>query len=323
MQAAICTKYGAPDVVQIREVPTPNPKPDEVLIRTLATTVTSADWRIRALAAPRGFRFILRLVFGFNGPRSQILGSELVGEIASVGEAVTQFRVGDQVIAFAGVRMRCHAEFCTLRETAAVIKRPPGLTDAEAAALCFGGTTALHFLRDVARLQPGQRLLILGASGAVGTAAIQIARHMGAEVTGVSSAPNHDLLRRLGAQHVLDYKTQDFSTAADRYDVILDAVDATTYAKAKRALVPKGKFLMVAADLPAMLRAIGTLFTQQKALSAVSPERREDIQFLADLAAKGAYRPVIDSTFPLAKIQEAHARVESGRKRGSVVIIMK
>lgn len=322
MRAALCTKYGPPDVVRIEEIPTPVPKPNEVLIRIIATTVSTADWRIRALAMPKGFATLARLIFGITGPRAPILGSELVGEITAIGAAVTRLRIGDQVIAFAGVRLGCHAEFRALPETAAIAKRPPNLTDAEAAALCFGGTTALHYLRDVGCLQAGQRVLIIGASGAVGSAAIQIARHLGAEVTGVSSASNHDLQRGLGAHHVIDYKTQDFAKSGERYDVIMDVVNATTFSHAKAALTPTGRFLMVAADLPAMLGGLTTIPTAQKAVSSVSPERLADVQFLADLAAQGQYRPTIDSTFPLAEIQQAHARVESGRKRGNVVVTM-
>ena len=322
MRAALCTKYGPPDVVRVEEIPTPVPKPNEVLIRIIATTVSSADWRIRSFTLPTGFATLARLIFGFTGPRARILGSELVGEITAIGAAVTRFRVGHQVIAFPGVHMGAHAEFRALPETASIVKRPANLTDAEAAALCFGGTTALHFLRDVAQLRAGQRVLILGASGAVGSAAVQIARHFGAEVTGISSAANHDLLRGLGAHHVIDYKAQDFAQLSTPYDVIMDVVNATTFTHAKAALTPTGRFLMVAADLPAMLGALATIHTAQKAVSSVVPERLADVQLLADLAAEGKYRPAIDSTFPLAEIQQAHARVESGRKRGSVVVMM-
>lgn len=269
---------------------------------------------------PRGFGPIMPLVFGFSAPRRPILGTDLAGEVSAVGSGVRQFREGDRVVAFAGVRQGCHAEFCVLPEKAAIVARPEGLSDGEAAAIPFGGTTALHFLRDKGRIRAGQRVLILGASGSVGSAAVQLARHFGAEVTGVSSAANHDLLRDLGVHRALDYRTQDFATTGDRYDLILDTVNATTFSHARPALSPRGRFLMVAADLPAMLGSLATLFSAQKAISSVGPERREDVRFLADLAAKGEFRPVIDCTLPFRDVQAAHARVESGRKRGNVVL---
>jgi NADPH:quinone reductase-like Zn-dependent oxidoreductase len=321
MKAAVCTRYGAPQFVEIREVPTPRPKPKEVLIRIIATTVSSGDWRIRSFTIPRGMGFPFRLAMGWNGPRQPILGTELVGEITEIGSAVKRFRVGDQVIAFCAISgMACHAEYRALPESANIIPRPDGLTDDEAAAFSFGGTTALHFLRDKGQIQSGQRLLILGASGSVGSAAIQIARHFGAEITAVTSPPNIDLVRNLGAGHVIDYKAEDFTRNGQQYDLILDTVNAVTFAHARPSLTATGRLLMVAAELPGMLTALLSSFSTQRAISSMAPERREDLEFLAQLAQSGHYKPVIDSTYPLDQIQQAHTRVETGRKRGNVVV---
>lgn len=300
--------------------PTPVPRENEVLIRIHATTVSTADWRLRSLKTPKGFAFLLRLIMGFWGPRNGVLGTELSGTISAVGAKVTRFQQGDHVIAFPSVAMGCHAEYRVMPEKGVIIKRPAQLSHEQAASLCFGGTTALHFLRDKGQIKPGQRVLILGAAGCVGSAAVQLARHFGAQVTAVSRTENHELLRSLGAFHSIDYTQEDFTNSGEKYDLILDCVDATTFSHARKALTPTGRYLMIAAGLPSILASFSTYLTRQKAISSICPERVEDIQFLADLAAAGEFIPVIDSTFSLDQIVEAHRRVESGRKRGSVVL---
>jgi NADPH:quinone reductase-like Zn-dependent oxidoreductase len=322
MKAAICTRYGPPNTVRILEIPTPVAKPNEVLIRIHATTVSSGDWRLRSGCMPRGFGLISRLVFGLKKLRQPILGTELSGIITQVGTAVTRYKTGDAVVGFAGVSMRCHAEYCALRENAALTLKPAGLTHAEAAALCFGGTTALHYLRDKAHLKPGQSLLILGAAGSVGSAAVQIARHFGADVTTTSSAANHELLRSLGAARCLDYHTQDFSREEQRYDVILDTVGASHFRHACPSLRPGGRYLAVAGDLPGMIAGLRAGPDGKRQLSGPAPERPADVAWLVDLAERGHYRPVIDSTYPFAQIADAHARVETGHKRGNVVVTL-
>ncbi len=322
MQAAFCTRYGPPETVQLVELPTPTPKAHEVLIRIRASTVSSADWRLRSGKMPRGFGVISRLVFGLRRLRQPILGTEFCGTIAALGPEVTRFKVGDTVIGFAGAAMRCHADYRTMREDGALAPKPAGLSDAEAAALCFGGTTALHFLRDKARLQPGQSVLILGGAGSVGSAAVQIARHLGAVVSTTSSAANLDLLRSLGAAHTLDYHTEDFTRAGPRFDLIMDTVGASTFDEACRALRPGGLYLAIAADLSGMLAGFRRGPGGRRQVGGPAPERPADVAWLADLAARGHYRPVIDGSFPLAQIAAAHARVETGHKRGNVVVTM-
>src|SRR5262245_60328216 len=218
MKAAVCRRYGRPDVVQIADVPKPEPKANEVLVRVRATTVTAGDSRIRSARVPEGFGLLLRLGFGITGPRNPILGMEFSGEVATMGTSATRFKPGDRVF---GARMGCHAEYVTVRE-GAIAPLTDGMTFEQAAALTFGGLTAITFLRDKAQLRPGERVLINGASGAVGTAAVQLARHLGATVTGVCSATNAELVRSLGAEQVIDYGLEDFTQAREAYDVIFD-----------------------------------------------------------------------------------------------------
>ncbi len=322
VKTALCTRYGPPETVRLVELPTPTPAANEVLIRVHASTVSSGDWRLRSGKMPRGFGVISRLVFGLRRLRQPILGTEFCGTVTALGPHVTRFKTGDAVIGFPGVAMRCHAEFRTLREDAALALKPANLTDAQAAALCFGGATALHYLRDKARVQPGQSVLILGGAGSVGSAAVQIAKHLGAVVSTTSSASNLDLLRSLGADHSLDYRTHDFTRADLRYDIVMDTVGASSFGEACRALRPGGLYLAIAADLSGMFAGLRKGPQGQRQLSGPAPERPADVAWLADLAAQGRYLPVIDRTFPLAQIAAAHARVETGRKRGNVVITM-
>lgn len=322
MKAAIVTRYGPAEVIRITDLPMPRPGPGEVLIRIHASTVASADWRLRSGIAPRGFGLIIRLIFGLRGPRQPVLGTELSGIVTAVGPGVTRFAPGDAVLAFAGVKMRCHAEYRVIRADGAVVAKPENLTHEQAAAICFGGTTALHFLRDKARLQPGERLLVIGASGSVGSAAVQLGKHFGAEVTTLTSAANTALMRDIGADRTLAHDSAESVTEVARYDVIMDAVGARTFTHALPALAPGGRFLMVAGDLPQMLAALRPGPQGKRCLSGTAPERAADVAWLVDLAAQGHFLPLIDSTWPLAQIAQAHARVETGRKRGNVVVTM-
>jgi NADPH:quinone reductase-like Zn-dependent oxidoreductase len=321
MRAACAGRYGGPETVALREVPRPVPRRGEILIRVVTTTVSSADWRIRALEVPSGFRTLMRLAMGLSGPRQPILGTELAGVVAEVGAGVTAFRPGDPVIAMPGVSMGAHAELKVMRAADKVIAKPAELTFGEAGALCFGGLTALHYLRAMARLQPGERLLVVGASGTVGTAAIQLARVLGAEVTAVCSGANATLVQGLGARRVIDYGQTDFTADDERFDVIIDCVGATSYARGRHLLRPRGRLVRVVAGLAGLLAApFQGRVSGHRVIAGVSTERTEDMRYLAELAAAGEYRPVIDGVFPFERIADAHARVDSRRKRGSVVV---
>lgn len=319
MRAAMCRAYGPPDVVRIEEVERPEPKPGEVLIRIRATTVSSGDWRIRSLTVPRGMGFMLRAVFGFMRPRNPILGTELCGEIAATGRDVTDFKPGDVVVAFPSFPNGCHAEYRTVKANDRIVRKPDRLTVEEAAAMCFGGATALDFLRDRAKLKAGEDLAVIGASGALGSAAVQLAKHFGARVTGVCSTANVELVRSLGADRVIDYAREDYRRG-ETYDVIFDSVGEASFKTHETLLKSGGRLLLLAAGLPEMLGAIGRERDGKRVFVGPSSNTREHLEFLGALAEAGAYRPAIDQVFPLERIAEAHARVESGRKRGSVVV---
>ena len=320
MKAYFCRRYGGPEVVELVDVQQPVPKDNEVLIRIDATTVTSGDWRVRTLAMPKGFGPIARLALGITGPRQPILGTELAGVIETVGKDVTRFRPGDEVFAFPGAKMGCHAQYRAVAEDGPVAPKPENLSFEEAASLCFGGSTALHFLRK-ANFIAGQKLLVIGASGAVGTALVQLGKHFGAHVTGVTSTGNVELVRSLGAERVIDYTKEDFVRSGETYDVIADTVSATSFARCKSALSDKGKLLAIAGGLPDMLAALRTLSTSgRKVIAGPAEERPADVLRLAELARAGVLRPVIDRRYDFAQMREAHAYVETRRKRGSVVV---
>ena len=320
MKAAIVTRYGSPDVVQIREVPTPRAKPGQVVIRQHATSLNSGDARIRAANMPPGFGLILRLVFGFSGPRQPILGICVAGEVAEIGPGVTGVALGDHVMATTGFAMRAHAEYVAVKANR-LVPLPETLSMEEAAALPFGALTALYYLRDRAKVQPGESVLVIGASGAVGAASVQLAHHFGARVTGVCSATNADLVRSLGAAEVIDYRTQDYRTLGQRYDIIVDCVGNATGENSHTALVPGGRLCLIIASLGYQLTAAWhSRRTGVKVIAGVGNEAPADLALLATLAATGPMRPHIGATFPLAQIAAAHALTDTGRKRGNTAI---
>lgn len=320
MKAILATGYGSPDVLRLQEVPKPEPKDDEVLIRIRATTVSAADWRVRSLDVPTGFGIMVRLAFGISRPRQPILGTDLAGEVVAVGRRVERFHEGDAVIASPGAAMGCHAEYRTMPESGAITRKPESLTFEEAASLPFGGGTALAFLRR-AGLRRGERVLVNGASGAVGSAAVQLARHFGAEVTGVCSTANLELVQSLGADRVIDYTREDFTASGIAYDIVVDTVGALTFADMKASLGSRGRLVLVSADLPAMLRTPWVAMTSRRRI-VVGPleTTAEDLRLLAELAAAGELRPVIDRCYPLEQSIDAHRYVDTRRKRGSVVL---
>jgi NADPH:quinone reductase-like Zn-dependent oxidoreductase len=320
MNAAVCRRYGPPDSVTIEAVETPAPGPRDVLIRVRATTVSSADWRIRSLAMPYGFAAFGRIAFGLRAPRQPILGSELSGDVVAAGSAVRRFAPGDAVIAFPGSKLGAHAEDCCVPEDGMIVKKPPHLAYEHAAALAFAGTTALDFFRR-ARLRAGDHVLINGASGAVGSAMVQLAVDAGARVSAVCSTGNASLVSTLGASRVIDYARTDFAGEGIRYDVIVDTVGNAPYARAKRALNKGGRLLLVLATLPELLRAPWiTLTTGHRVIAGPAAERMADLRTIVQMAESGRFTPVIDSCRPFSEIVHAHARVESGRKRGAVVV---
>ena len=322
MKAVVYERYGPPEVLQLQEVDKPTPKDNEVLIKTHATTVTSGDWRVRSLNVPAGFGLMTRLVFGVSRPKQPILGTELAGVIESVGNDVKKFKVGDQVFAFSDTAMGCHAEYKCMPEDGAVALKPPNLTFEEAAALSFGGTTALDFFRR-GRLQNGERVLVNGASGAVGTAAVQLAKHFGADVTGVCSTANLELVRSLGASHVVDYTQEDFTQNGETYDVIVDTAGSAPFSRSKASLKEGGRLLMVLGGLPDMLQIPWVSMTSsKKVIAGPAAGRAEDLRFLAGLAETGEFKPVIDRRYPFEQIAEAHRYVDTGRKKGNVVITL-
>jgi len=320
MKAAVCRRYGPPNVVEIAEVPRPSVGANDVLIKVRATTVTAADWRLRSATLPRGFGVLVRLGVGFSGPRDPILGAELAGEVVAVGQSVSRFAPGDKV--FAARMGNCHAEYVAVREHA-VAPMPANLSFGEAAALTFGGLTALIFLRDKARIRAGERVLVNGASGAVGSAAVQLAKHFKAVVTGVCSAANAQLVRSLGADRVIDYATEDFTRSGERYDIVFDSVGNCTFDRCKPVLAPGGRLLLVVGTLGQMIGAtVWPSRAGRKVLSGVASVRAADLDLLKTLAESGAFKPVIDRTYPFARIADAHAYVDTGRKRGNVVIAL-
>ena len=322
MKAAICTQYVSPDVLQLKNVEKPIPKRDEVLIKVYVATVTSGDCRVRALNVPLGFNFIMRSVLGFSKPRQPILGSELAGVVEAIGKDVSKFKVGDAVFAFSDMAMGCYAEFKCISQNSAIALKPSNLSFEESAALSFGGTTTLSFLRR-AKIQLNDKVLVIGASGCVGTAAVQLAKYFGAVVTGVCSTANIPLVKSLGARDVIDYTREDFGVNNEQYDIIIDAVGGAPFERYEASLKDGGRVLMLVAGLPDMLYAPWIAMTSNKKLIAGPVAfSADDIRFLADLAQAGNLISVIDKRFPFEQIVEAHRYVDTGRKKGNVVLTL-
>jgi NADPH:quinone reductase-like Zn-dependent oxidoreductase len=315
MKAAVCEKYGPPEVVKIAEMPMPDPADGELLIRAAATTVNSGDARLRALRVPSGMSLPVRLTVGFTGPRQPIFGFDVAGHVEAVGRSVAGFKAGDRVIASRGLKLCCHAEYVKVAEDGAIARIPDELSFQDAVSLSFGGTTALYFFRR-GKLVAGETLLINGASGAVGTMAIQLAKHFGAEVTAVCSGANAELVRSLGADHVIDYTREDFTQNGRAYDVIMDNHGNAPYQRVKHSLAPGGRFLQVIGSLWQMLAGS----RRKDIVGGTASFDPDGYKVLMSLTQQGALRPVIDTVLPFAQVVEAHRRVDSGHKAGSVVL---
>lgn len=317
VKAIVYTKYGPPDVLQLREEAKPVPRDNEVLVKILATTVSSGDVRLRK-ADP----FLTRLCFGLTKPRIPILGVDLAGVVEAVGNAVTLFKEGDEVFGSAfDFGLGAYAQYKCLPENAVLAPKPANLSFEQAAAVFFGAHTALHFLRK-GNIEKGQQVLIYGSSGSIGTYAVQLADHFGAEVTGLCSTDNLELVKSLGARHVIDYTREDFTRSGRIFDVIFDTVGKSPFSGCVRALKEEGIYLRAVhmTLLPMVLGVWTGLTSHRKVIGGVAHERTEDLLLLKDLIEAGALKPVIDRTWPLEQIAEAHEYVEKGHKKGNVVI---
>lgn len=313
MLAAVFDRYGSPDVLRVTEVDRPSPRTGEALVRVRAAAVTAADSRIRGARFPRGFGVPARLAFGVFRPRHRVLGASFSGVVESVGADAADLNPGDAVCGMTGAALGAHAEFVAV-PVRKLARKPPEIGHEDAAGLLFGGTTALFFLRDKARLSPGASVLVNGAAGAVGTNAVQLARYFGATVTAVTSTANAPLVRDLGADRVIDYTTTDLATVSARFDVVLDAVGNLSIASGRRLLAADGVLLLAVADLWDAIRARGNV------AAGSAPERVEDFEFLLRLVADGELRVVLDQVHDLREVAAAHRRVDTGHKVGNVVV---
>lgn len=325
MKAIRFTQYGAPNVLQLTEAPTP--KPNEILVKNHAFAVTAADIRIRGAKFPKGLGFLAKLFLGLFAPRTyiQIPGTTLAGEVTAVGAQVSEFAVGDKVLGMKSPpNFGTYVEYLTIPQDSAVTRLPKSLSFEEGAALLFGGTTALYFLRDLGKITKGESILVIGASGAVGTNAVQLAKHFGAKVTGVCSAKNTPLVKSLGADHVIDYKTQPLD-ACGPYDIVLNAAQELSVDTLAKLVRPGGKVLLVLSDLFGMLQSSLPFLQSTQAkkvnlLNGTAPERKADVQFLSELASSGKLKAVIDKEYAFEEIVAAHEYVDKGHKVGNVIV---
>ena len=331
MKVIECPKYGPPDVLQFKDVDKPTPKDNEILIKIYSTTVTAGDITTRSgmKGIPPLMRFFARLTMGFGKPKKPVLGMEFSGEVESVGKDVTLFKKGDQVFGTpTGLDMGTYAEYMCSPEkppskksafgSNVVAIKPSNMSFNEASAVPVGGLTALHFLRK-GKIERGQKVLIYGASGSVGTYAVQLAKHFGAEVTGVCSTTNLEMVKSLGADKVIDYTQEDFSKRAETYDIVFDTVGKSSYSDVKKSLKKKGFYLQAVMKLGQMIRSIGSSI---KVVGGVATEKTEDLIFLKELIEAGKLKAVIDKHYPFDKIVEAHRYVDQRHKKGNVVITL-
>ncbi len=318
MKAVIYRRYGAPSVLEYTETEKPVPGNHEVLIKVIASTVTSADCMMR-----RGGTLLSSILLGIRGPRKkyQILGTEFSGVIESIGSKVTRFKPGDEVYAFRGFGTGCYAEYKCMKEDASISLKPENMSFSEAASTVDGSTTALFFLKGKANIQEGQKVLINGASGSIGTFAVQLARYFGAEVTGVCSTANIEMVKSLGADHVIDYTKTDFTQTGTSYDIIFDTVSKSSFSQSRKALKEGGKYIVTVMTLKRVILALLTkLSRKRKLIIAMSIDKKADLAFIKSLIEQGHIKTVIDKRYRLDEISQAHQYVELGHKRGNVVV---
>ncbi len=323
MKPILHTQYGPPELLQLKEVDKPAPKDNEVLIKIHATTVSSGDCNARNFTfVPKSMLPIAKLMFGIGKPwNKSVLGTQLTGEVEGVGKDVKRFKTGDRVFASTGMAGGGHAQYACLPEKGALAIKPDSLNWEEAVSIPFGADTALYYLRDLGRIQAGQELLIIGASGSIGTAGVQLAKHFGAAVTAVCSGANVEMVKSLGAEKVIDYTKEDLTKNGITYDLIFDVVGATTFDRCQDSLKPNGVFLPCIMGLADIVRILSTSITGGKKIKGgVAIENLERMNFIAELADARKLKPVIDRSYPLEQIAEAFKYVEQGHKKGNVVI---
>lgn len=314
MKAAIWTAYGSPDVLKVEEIDRPAPKNNEILVKVFSSGVTTGDCRMRRLDVPNGMRFPTRLAFGVFRPRKKIIGMDFSGEVVAVGSEVSQFKIGDRVFGTTGVALGANADYLCIAEDKAVLKIPNSLTYPDAVSLIFGGITALYFLKE--KLDVGSKVLINGGSGSVGSAAIQLSKSFGADVTGVCSSRNTALVFSIGADHVIDYTKEDFTDNGQIYDVILDTVGNLSYDKCQKSLSEKGKLILINVGLGTILSS----YFNANLICGVALESKEFLQDIVNLFESRGLKPVIDKVYPLCEISKAHEYVDEGVKKGNVVL---
>lgn len=319
MKAAFAPRYGSPDVLTVADTPTPTPAANEMRIAVEAAAVTTADWRLRASAFPGGLWLPGRLMMGLFRPKNPVLGLAYAGTVDAIGPEMRGFSIGDAVFGFSPTG-GAHADHLVTTADGPVALAPKGLSSAQAAALPWGAISALVFLRDVAGLRPGERVLIVGASGGVGAPATQIALDMGAHVTAVAGPANQRLLADLGAPEIVDYTRTDLTTLGQRFDVVFDTVGAMSYAQARRVLAPGGRFVPLNFGLKDIAQSLTDVFRKTRIKIAVSADSRDDLLVIRDMAERGALQPIIDSAYPLDQIAAAHARVETRHASGTVIV---